>query len=151
MAFQSYNSLYKAGVDYGNNALNGLKSLDFSANLGSNLSNATLGLDAYKQGLNSVLNNTTQTSAQQVTQNATGELVGNIGAGVTAVASLFNSVNGFMTSRGQLKEMKKQNNLLRQQWETEKSRYNEEKKIRDEANSEINASAKYFDLPMERN
>ncbi len=77
--------------------------------------------------------------------------LGNIGGAVSSIASLFNGINGFMSSRGQLKEMKKQNSLLEQQWRTENKRYNEEKKIRDDANAKINDSAKYFDMPMERN
>lgn len=62
-------------------------------------------------------------------------IIGSTGAALNGVASLWGAYNSFTQGNKQLKEMRRQNDLLEQQYITETERYNKREAERDASNS----------------
>ena len=60
-------------------------------------------------------------------------VIGSIGTGINAIANAWNAYNSFTQGRDQLNEMKKANQLAREQFEEETRRYNKREAEHDAA------------------
>lgn len=86
--------------------------------------------------------NGVKTAGNAVTQGTKGldwfgdkGIIGSTGAALNGVASLWGAYNSFTQGNKQLKEMRRQNDLLEQQYQTETERYNKREAERDASNS----------------
>ena len=119
------------------------------ANLANKTSNFTypLGASFGIQPLSNASNlgqslNVTKGAGDAVTQGTKGldwwgnnGIIGSTGAALNGVANLWGAYNSFMQGNKQLKEMRRQNDLLEQQYKTEIERYNKREAERDASNS----------------
>ena len=62
-------------------------------------------------------------------------IIGSVGAGLNGIASVWGAYNAFTQGNKQLKEMRRQNDLLEKQYNTEMERYNKREAERDASNS----------------
>ena len=76
--------------------------------------------------------------------------IGQLGQAFGGVASLFNAFNSFSVNKANLKEARRQNDLMQKQLDIENARFEKREKERDETNEAINASASLYKLPFDR-
>lgn len=72
--------------------------------------------------------------------------LGNIGSTIGGVANIAGGMFGFYNARKSLKEQKRANSLLEQQWREQSAMYKEDRAREQEAHKAINDSAKHFVL-----
>ncbi|WP_104722800.1 hypothetical protein [Helicobacter mesocricetorum] len=71
-------------------------------------------------------------------------------AAVGAATDIFNAFSSYTNARKSLKEQKRINNLLEQQYHKENQRYEENKKKREEADKIVADAASLYELPTQR-